>query len=164
MPIRHGDIVKVTRDDLLKVVNYDPETGIITRISGRFSGKIVNHTNSKGYIRANFLGRLMLAHVVAWIITYGKYPDGEIDHANGIRNDNRIINLRDVTHQQNMWNSKPIAKLKGAHLNANNGKYYAHIRHDGVLRTIGVFENEKDAHIAYVLEALELRGEYARFN
>ena len=35
---------------------------------------------------------------------YGKWPENEIDHINGIKDDNRINNLRDVTNRQNALN------------------------------------------------------------
>ena len=35
---------------------------------------------------------------------YGKFPEDQIDHINGIKNDNRIINLRAVSGKENSRN------------------------------------------------------------
>jgi len=50
----------------------------------------------------------ILVHRLVWETFNGQIPDGmEIDHINRIRNDNRLCNLRCVTHPENManWNT-----------------------------------------------------------
>lgn len=37
----------------------------------------------------------------------GDWPKDQLDHINGVRDDNRIENLREVTSQQNNFNRKP---------------------------------------------------------
>jgi|18_taG_2_1085343.scaffolds.fasta_scaffold39158_1 hypothetical protein len=89
-------------------VSYDPETGMLTRIkkkgtapAGPFT--LGNHPNGYGYIRNN--GKRYLAHRVAWYIHTGEIPD-TVDHINGNKRDNRIVNLRNVTRAQNSQNMK----------------------------------------------------------
>jgi len=55
------------------------------------------------------------AHRVAWAIVYGAWPEGVIDHINGDPSDNRIANLRDVTHAVNMRNSAPRSDNKSGY-------------------------------------------------
>jgi len=83
-------------------LSYDPETGIILRLP---SGKIVSSIKN-GYIRFSLMNQRMMAHRIAWALHYGELPppDMEIDHINGIRHDNRIVNLRLVSMRQNMRN------------------------------------------------------------
>jgi hypothetical protein len=45
-----------------------------------------------------------MAHRLVWFVVHGKFPDGDIDHINGNRSDNRIENLRDVTRRANLQN------------------------------------------------------------
>ena len=48
----------------------------------------------------------------AW---YGEIPSGmEVDHMNRKRDDDRICNLRLVTHSQNQKNRKPVARCSWA--------------------------------------------------
>lgn len=54
------------------------------------------------------------AHRAAWCIYHGRWPDGDIDHINGDPADNRIANLRDVSHAENMRNMKmPVTNKSG---------------------------------------------------
>ena len=47
-----------------------------------------------------------LQHRIVWMLTHGDWPMGEVDHVNGIRHDNQIENLRDVSHLENGRNQK----------------------------------------------------------
>lgn len=80
----------------------------------------------------------------------------EIDHINRIKYDNRLDNLRVVTHQHNNWNKD----TKGWTL-LNNGKYRARIQTPERKQIyLGYFDNEIDAHNAY----LKAKEEYHIFN
>lgn len=64
---------------------------------------------STGYIRITIKGHKYQAHRLAWVYTYGDYPDGEqpyIDHINGKRDDNRIANLRVSSNAENVRNQQ----------------------------------------------------------
>lgn len=88
------------------------------------------------------------------------------DHINGNRNDNRKANLRTCTFRQNILNKKKRAdslqKYKGVHL--HGGKYRAQICDRGKRITVGRYESEEEAAIAYNEAALNLFGEFARLN
>jgi hypothetical protein len=88
--------------DIRKNLSYDPATGVLTRIK---SGKRVASCKN-GYIRFRIINQIVMAHRIAWALHYGELPppDMEIDHINGIRQDNRIVNLRLVSMRQNMRN------------------------------------------------------------
>jgi hypothetical protein len=90
--------------------SYNPDNGCLTwKIdpgTRPMKGRVVSSRQSGGYVTVGYLGRGYKAHRLAWILHYGNWPNGEIDHRNGLRFDNRISNLRDVTHQQNQMNQK----------------------------------------------------------
>jgi len=97
----------------------------------------------------------------------GLQPGLEMDHINGNRSDNRLENLRLVTHAQNAWNSKPregsASQYKGVSAEPR-GKWRAAIRHLGTRRYIGVYNTEEEAARAYDAAAIELCGEFAYVN
>lgn len=61
-----------------------------------------------GYRHINFpseYGGRFAAHRIVWKWVHGRDPRGVIDHINGIRDDNRIANLRDVSPIDNAQNN-----------------------------------------------------------
>ena len=98
----------ICQEDVKKAFNYDPETGAIERKTKRVVGRIAGKTgwmHVSGYLLVRFNGGIYQAHRLAWAFCYGEVPcELVIDHINGVRNDNRIANLRLVSHRQNMQN------------------------------------------------------------
>jgi hypothetical protein len=92
-----------------------------------------------------------------------------IDHINGNPLDNRKINLRLCTTQENQRNrksnetNKKISKYKGVSKSLN--KYWrSYIYLNGKQINIGSFKTEIEAAQAYNKKAIELFGEFARLN
>lgn len=56
--------------------------------------------NDRGYLRGLIFGQSYKAHRVIYKMVHGEEPD-EIDHINMDRSDNRLCNLRSVTHREN---------------------------------------------------------------
>jgi len=75
-----------------------------------------------------------------------------IDHVDGNPSNNSIENLRVVTHQQNNFNRK---RAKGYYWSKHAKKWLAHIKLNGKTKHLGYFENEDEAHQAY-LKAKEI--------
>tara|TARA_R110000868_G_scaffold66014_3_gene196970 strand:- start:3958 stop:4473 length:516 start_codon:yes stop_codon:yes gene_type:complete len=96
---------------LKNLVIYDQETGIIkwTEIAKsrhRKPGDEIKRRDSSGYLEIRVGKRRYKAHRVAWFLSYKEWPNKEIDHINGIKHDNRILNLRLVTTSENQQNRK----------------------------------------------------------
>jgi len=91
-----------------------------------------------------------------------------LDHINGNKLDNRKINLRKCTRQQNNWNVPPNKRnktgFKGVTFNKNKKRYTASLKVNKVKYTIGTFDCPVEAAKAYDLKALELYGEFAWLN
>ena len=110
-------------DVLRQLLSYDPETGVLTwksrpvdmfngdvRICGtwntRYAGKPALHgIDGHGYRIGNLLGSSAKSHRVVWKMASGEEPKGQIDHINGDRSDNRLVNLRDVSQAENQRNA-----------------------------------------------------------
>ena len=118
--------------------------------------------NSNGYCRVGFNGTMMLHHVIVWILSTGKdIPQGlEIDHINGNKIDNRIENLRLVTHRGNGQNRKEHrnGKLQGCYYKKLIKKYVGQINISGKVIHIGRFETEKEAHEAYKIACEHIKS------
>jgi hypothetical protein len=83
---------------------------------------------------------------------YGYWPN-EVDHVNGAKDDNRIANLREVTHSENMQNQRGArsdSKTGLLGVSAHHGKWCARIRVKGTLKHLGSYSTPEAAHQAYV--------------
>lgn len=145
---------ELTVDQVRERLKYNPETGLFTWLSGPFVGKVAGTSDRFGYTRVWTMGRNHSAHRLAWLYVYGTHPKGEIDHINGIRNDNRIENLREVTRSTNLTNrSFGASGAKGVYRQGQ--KWRAQIRVNGVTKHIGTFATKEDAHQAYLAAEAE---------
>jgi cytoplasmic iron level regulating protein YaaA (DUF328/UPF0246 family) len=103
--------VKKFRNDLMAFIAYNPDTGEFTRILKQTKhnlstiNKPIKQAEGGKYLSIVFKGRKYKAHRLAWLIHYGEWPKQVIDHINRQPNDNRIMNLRDVSYSENIKNS-----------------------------------------------------------
>ncbi len=85
---------------------------------------------------------------------------------NNIRNDNRIENLREVTHTQNQWNhakrKNNTSGFKGVDFDKQNNKWRAQIRQNSKKLHLGWFLTPEEAYQAYCKAAIASRKEFAR--
>lgn len=77
------------------------ETGHIIKATGEYCSSRASPESGYRYVRHE--GQLYRQHRVIFFLHYGYWPN-EIDHINRVRHDNRIENLRDVTHSENNQN------------------------------------------------------------
>ena len=97
-------------DDLKEILDYDENTGIfrwkITKPGGRNikEGFVAGTYDKKGYHRIKINRKVYLGHRLAWLFVKGNWPKKDIDHINGITNDNRICNLRECNKSENGQN------------------------------------------------------------
>ena len=83
---------------------YKDKTSPFSRI---VIGDKAGHIGAGGYFRVQLFGKKYLVHRIIWEMFNGEIPKGlQIDHINGIRDDNRIDNLRLVTNGQNQLNAR----------------------------------------------------------
>ena len=166
----------MTADELKQFLSYDAETGAFTylvnrgrlRKAGDVAGTVSPKSlaNGGGYrvicIRSGSARKDYAAHRLAWLYTHGWLPAGEIDHINGIRDDNRIANLRVCTRAQNMANrglsASNTSGFKGVSLFKRTGRFRATVR----TKHLGYFDTASEAHAAYCRVAKMAFGEFAR--
>ena len=105
----------ITQDELKDLLHYNKETGDFTWIKPDTEAKIgVAGCYCNGYVVISIDGEAYYAHRLAWFYVYGVWPQIQIDHVNHIKDDNRLINLREATILDNQRNaSKRKDNLSG---------------------------------------------------
>lgn len=159
----------LTGSRLAQLFDYIPETGEFIRkitAGGEVAGTVAGSLNDQGYVKLNIDRQLFAGHRLAWVWMFGTWPKNEIDHINGIRNDNRIANLREATITQQCRNSKKYKNntsgYKGVNWSHEFQRWEARIRVEGRLQLIGRFKNIEAAAAAYSQRANEVFGEFVR--
>jgi len=159
----------ITQSRLKERLHYDPETGVfewLVKPRSAKKGEIVGGVGKNGYWRIAVDGERYLAHRLAWMYVYGKWPDDEIDHKNGNKLDNRISNLREASRSQNLANTKTRKDsthgLKGVSFHKRDGKYMTRIMAEKKRIMIGYYLTAEAAHEAYRIASEHYYGDYAR--
>lgn len=155
------------QETLKRLLDYDQETGVLTwkprtpdmfnghrsaqacRLwNSKFAGKPAFSPDERGYLKGSVIGYRVSAHRAAWKITYGDDPK-EIDHINGNKNDNRILNLRAVSHVENQRNMKLRKSTRpGIAFHVRRNKWVAYISDGSKQIHLGVFSTEEAAWVA----------------
>lgn len=162
----------LTQEIIKENFKYDPDTGDFFWIKQNYGKRnlknAISSKNSKGYIQVctNLSGskKIYDVHRLIWIYVYGEIKN-QIDHINGIRHDNRLCNLREATHQQNMMNRKKTSKknkFKGIYSSKNKKRWVAEICFKGQRKYLGIFDTQEEAGQVYEKAAKENFKEFAR--
>lgn len=145
---------------VLSEFSYCKETGVLFRNGKECSGR----QSPAGYLRVSVNGKNLLQHRLAWRLATGAWPKCRVDHVNGVKTDNRFVNLRECDLSQNLMNCGPHVDnesgLKGVF--RNKKRWAASISAYGKKRHLGTFDTPEEAHAAYRAAALEMHGDFAR--
>ena len=91
------------RAEIARKYTYNPKSGTFVRNAyprARNPGKEIQ-ANRNGYVTLDIKGDHIGAHRIVWWLETGEFPTMDVDHINGQRNDNKISNLRHVSHAGN---------------------------------------------------------------
>jgi len=118
-----------------------------------------------GYRSIMIDGRSYQEHRIVFFYHNGYFPQ-YVDHINGVRDDNRIENLRPATKQQNGANadiySSNTTGFRGVSYKKRQNKYESYVRFHGKKIHLGTFASAEEAFIATQNKRKELHGEFFR--
>lgn len=161
---------EINQERLKEVVSYDPEVGKIlwrnpAKNFSSSTGKEAGTIGGDGYRRVMIDGRIYSCHMLAWMYIYGEFPSMRLDHINCIRDDNKIKNLREATHSQNMMNS-PAPKSNSTgfkNVSRNRGGFLVCVRANKKSSSKW-FKNLQDAAVYAESLRASMHGEFANNN
>ncbi len=160
-------------DILRQLLHYDPATGAMiwrkripelfpmaghraehnaAKWNGQWAGRpALSAMTSGGYLAGAIFYKKALAHRVAFAMYHDRWPIF-VDHINGIRTDNRIVNLREVSRRENQMNQRRNTANTSGHtgvsFNKALGMWVAYIKVGGKLMHLGSFGLMCDAVVA----------------
>jgi hypothetical protein len=149
-----------TPERVRQLLSYSPDTGHFTWLEKPCRGwqKGADLTAgtpcTNGYVRIIIDGCGYMAHRLAWLISHGVPPTDQIDHINGIKNDNRLTNLREATGSQNQQNRGVGSNNRSGHIgvsfNRRKSMWKAQIKVRGKIYHLGWHDSIETASKAYL--------------
>jgi hypothetical protein len=142
----------ITQERLKELLHYDFETGKFTYTISRGhlkKGATAGCEHPQGYIYIVIDCKNYAAHRLVWLYVYGFFPPKYIDHINQIKNDNRLSNLRETSHQENLHNRTP-KKSTGVSFRKDNKKFSSRITVNKKIFNLGLFDTLEEAHQIYL--------------
>jgi len=151
----------LTREQLGSLIEYYPEHGDFfwkergrewfstnhakNAWNARFANGMAGSVSRRGYIHISINGKFYQAHRLAWLLVHGEDAPEDIDHIDGDPTNNRIANLRAVSHAENgrnrRTNSNNLSGVNGVGWNARFGKWQARIKVNGRSKSLGYFDD-----------------------
>ncbi len=160
-----------TLKQLNMLFSFDKETGILVwkyrtkwlpngyedRWNTHYAGKPAGGHDGAGYLRVGIQEKLYGAHRILFAL-YNKIDlkdvPPEVDHENGIKDDNRKLNLRASCRPTNSRNKikhkNNTSGFKGVHINKNGGRIRVSIMVEGKQYEEGGFKTVEQAYERYL--------------
>lgn len=161
-----SNVDTLTQGRLKELLDYFPDTGLfkwkVFRGNTAKPKTIAGSIDSNGHGQIKVDGITYQAHRLAWLYVNGVWPSKEIDHRNGIRNDNHIANLREANHSENGQNQRKArtdnksSGILGVTWHKRDKKWRAQIGIAGKKKWLGAFDTPEAAHSAYITAKREL--------
>ena len=158
-------MIDLTQEIVRELLDYNPDTGALTwkerdqkwfneeRHCKAWNNRLANNpalsrVDRNGYLNGEMFGRFYLSHRIIWLWMTGQWPN-IIDHINGVTNDNKWHNLRNVDAHENCKNRRRsktnTSGVTGVYLAFNGCSWVADIRDYLKVRRRWYFKTKEEA-------------------
>lgn len=166
---------EITQQYLRELLNYDPETGIVSWKSSRkktiigkragTSAKVGREREKLGRRQICINGKIYMEHRLIWLYMTGSWPEQVIDHIDGNGLNNKWNNLRTCSQSDNSCNSRIMKNntsgIKGLHWDKANRKWLVYICRNGKNKNLGRYADKNQALAILHAHRQNLHGEFA---
>ena len=174
--LKYGNILERTIHDLNEIIEYDDYAEILlyNKDNMEVARALIDLEdidlvkNHKWYLRNGYVYNNKVGALHRFLLN--PKDDEVVDHINHCKSDNRRINLRVCSQQQNNMNKlkyKGSSQYKGVSWSEQNRKWCAHISIisiNGKQKSLGYYDTELTASIEYDKAAILYYGVYAKLN
>lgn len=158
----------LTQEEVHRLLEYRDGTlfwkKMVTNKTGKRVGKVAGYIHPTGYRLISVHGYQYKAHRLVFLYHYGYMPEF-IDHINGVKDDNRIENLRAATKAQNNQNRRAqknnVFGIKGVSKLKNSPNWRCRISYNNKLHELGGFKSKELANEFIELWREMVHGEFA---
>lgn len=146
----------ISCERLRQVFDYREDGNLIYKIrtaQSTYPGKVAGSTNKKGVVLLSMDGAICFMSRAIWLWHHGDWPVNLIDHIDGNTQNNRIENLRDVTHAVNSYNKRHRASRAQSNFTGvvkMRKSWQATIQAAGRRIHLGCFLTKEEAFASYV--------------
>jgi len=173
----------LTAKELRRRIDYDPYTGVFRyKIAPECQshikvGDIAGYVREGRYLVIKIDGKAYYAHRLAWLHTYGVWPDHLLDHEDTNKLNNAIHNLRPASQAENKTNGplyenntsgfKGVTRYRCKHIQKGTEcscppRWKAQATINQKVTYLGLFDTKELAHEAYVKAVKAARPGFAR--
>jgi len=137
------------KKEIGETFTYDKNRGSLFRLKSyhkRYIGETFGAKNGRGYMLVRIGSKKYSVHRIAWFLIKGTEPD-EIDHIDHNKENNTILNLREVDRTTQLRNRRLNKNSSTGHngVSMENGKYKVHIGINGSKVHLGVYNTIEEA-------------------
>ena len=140
--------MQVTITGLRQRLIYEPDTGRLRWVGlrNRAKGSVAGTIHQDGGVRVMIRRRNYHAHVLAWALHYGEWPETQVYHRGSDRTDNRICNL--TLAPPSVLPSWGESGIRG--VTFDGARFRARLKVRGKTYHLGLFDTAEEAHAAYM--------------
>jgi hypothetical protein len=141
----------ITKEYLEQWLTYD-NGRLLWKVQKGYKNKVGKEAGFKhkgdGYWRIELDNKSYKRSRLVFLMFHGYLPK-MVDHINGVREDDRVENLRAADALTNAWNAgvkkTSTLKVKGVSWHSRDKVFQARIRHEGKEKHLGVFDSLEEA-------------------
>lgn len=138
----------LTYERLAELFEYHEDGYLVNKVDrGRTAkvGRRVGTKGTKGYRQVRVDSKQYREHRLIWLLATKSWPDN-IDHIDHDKSNNKLGNLRSVTHKENIRHGS--GRQAGLFLSKESGKWLAAIYVDCKKKHLGSFLSYEEALVA----------------
>ena len=117
------------------------------------AGKLARSSlNAYGYPVIGIKNKVIAAHLIIYVIMTGRFPTEHVDHIDGDPQNNKWVNLREVTQAVNTRNqrknSRNTSGFAGVYWAHREKRWASQVTVDGITKRLGTFDSPEEAYKA----------------